>query len=59
MITWSSGDTIVRSPIEAWPVTIVAPDSADGNGNGDSALVTSGLSLGALRLDLTGSQTAH
>ena len=57
MITWSSGDTIVRSPIEAWPVTIVAPDSADGNG--DSALVTSGLSLGALRLDLTGSQTAH
>ncbi|GGK91214.1 hypothetical protein GCM10007382_09150 [Salinibacterium xinjiangense] len=69
-LTWSSGDTTVRSPIAARPVTIVAPDSVEGigvtgsvdvtvtpGGNGDIALATSGLSLGALLPDPTGTQT--
>ena len=71
-ITWSSGDTTVRSPIAARPVAIVAPDSVEGigvtgsvdvtvtpGGNGDIALATSGLSLGALLPDPTGTQTEH
>ncbi len=60
-LTWTSGDTTVRSPIAVQPVTIVAPASAEGTGvtgsvavevtpggDGEIPLSTSGLSAGVL-----------
>ena len=60
-LTWTSGDTTVRSPIAVQPVTIVAPASVDGEGvtgsvavevtpggDGEIPLSTSGLSAGTL-----------
>ena len=71
-LTWTSGDTTVRSPIAVRPATIVAPSDAEGTGvtgsvdvtvtpggNGDIALSTSGLSQGALLADPTGSAPGH
>lgn len=64
-LTWTSGDTTVRSPLAAKPVTIIAAAEVAGEGvagsvdvsvtpggTGDIALATSGLSLGEV---LTGS----
>ncbi|WP_223158882.1 S8 family serine peptidase [Microcella alkalica] len=58
-LTWTSGDTTVRSPLAAKPVTIIAAaevagEGVDGSvevsvtpgGTGDIALATTGLSLG-------------
>ncbi len=58
-LTWTSGETTVRSPIVVQPVTIVAPAMVEGEGTtgsvdiavtpggtGDIALSTTGLSLG-------------
>jgi len=60
-LTWTSGDTTVRSPIAVQPVTIVAPASVEGEGvtgsvsvevtpggDGEIPLSTSGLSAGTL-----------
>lgn len=60
-LTWTSGDTTVRSPIAVQPVTIVAPSSVEGEGvtgsvavevtpggDGEIPLSTSGLSAGVL-----------
>lgn len=60
-VSWASGDTVVRTPVAVQPVTIVAPNDVEGTGtygsvdvevtpggNGDIALGTTGLSLGAL-----------
>ena len=58
-LTWTSGETVARSPIVVQPVTIVAPASVEGEGTtgsvdiavtpggtGDIALSTTGLSRG-------------
>lgn len=71
-LTWTAGDTVVRSPIAVQPVTIVAPASVNGEGvsgsvdvevtpggTGDIALATSGLSAGTLLPDPTGTETEH
>jgi len=71
-LTWTSGDTTVRSPIAVQPATIVAPTDAEGTGvtgsvdvtvtpggTGDIALSTTGLSRGALLPDPTGSAPGH
>ncbi len=71
-LTWTSGDTTVRSPVAVRPVTIVAPESAEGEGvsgavavevtpggDGDIALATSGLTAGALLADPTGTEPDH
>ena len=71
-LTWTSGDTTVRSPIAVRPATIVAPTDAEGTGTtgsvdvtvtpggtGDIPLATSGLSLGALLPDPTGTAPGH
>ncbi|MEP6479999.1 MAG: S8 family serine peptidase, partial [Rhodoglobus sp.] len=71
-LVWTSGDTIVRSPIAVQPVTIVAPHNAEGTGttgavdvtvtpggNGDIPLSTNGLSAGVLLPDPTGTETEH
>lgn len=63
-LTWTSGDTTVRSPLAAQPVTIIAATEVTGEGvegsvdvsvtpggTGDIALATTGLSLGALLAD--------
>ena len=60
-LTWTSGDTSVRSPIAVQPVTIVAPGSVEGTGvtgsvsvevtpggDGEIPLSTSGLSAGVV-----------
>ena len=71
-LTWTSGDTAVRSPIAVRPVTIVAPADAEGTGvtgsvdvavtpggTGDIPLSTTGLSQGALLPDPTGTAPGH
>lgn len=71
-LTWTSGDTAVRSPIAVQPVTIVAPASVEGEGvtgsvavevtpggDGDIPLATTGLSAGELLADPTGTETEH
>ena len=71
-LTWTSGDLTVRSPIAVQPVTIVAPGDVEGEGvtgsvdvtvtpggNGDIPLSTTGLSLGTLAPDATGTGTEH
>lgn len=71
-LTWTSGDTTVRSPIAIQPVTIVAPDDVEGTGisgsvditvtpggDGKIPLSTSGLSEGVLAADPTGTETEH
>ncbi|NUU18821.1 S8 family serine peptidase [Cellulomonas humilata] len=71
-LTWTSGDTAVRSPIAVQPVTIVAPASVAGTGvtgsvavevtpggDGDIPLATTGLSAGELLADPTGTETEH
>ena len=60
-LTWTSGGTVVRSPIAVRPVTIVAPAAVEGTGttgsvsvevtpggDGEIPLTTSGLSAGVL-----------
>ncbi|GAB2466327.1 subtilisin family serine protease [Conyzicola lurida] len=71
-LTWTSGETTVRSPIAVQPATIVAPAEVDGTGvtgsvdvsvtpggDGDIPLTTSGLSLGTLLPDATGDAPGH
>ncbi|MGV8885942.1 MAG: S8 family serine peptidase [Microbacteriaceae bacterium] len=71
-LTWTSGSTKVRSPLAVQPVTIVAPGDVAGTGvtgsvdvtvtpggNGDIPLATTGLSLGTLSPDPTGTETEH
>ncbi|HMM82785.1 MAG TPA: S8 family serine peptidase [Terrimesophilobacter sp.] len=71
-LTWTSGSTVVRSPIAIQPVTIVAPANAAGEGasgsvgitvtpgsDADIPLTTTGLSLGVLQPDPTGTETGH
>jgi hypothetical protein len=71
-LTWTSGDTTVRSPIAVRPATIVAPEDVEGTGvtgsvdvtvtpggTGDIPLATSGLSRGALVADPTGTAPGH
>jgi hypothetical protein len=71
-LTWTSGDTTVRSPIAVQPATIVAPSDVEGTGvtgsvdvtvtpggNGDIPLTTSGLSAGTLLPDPTGTAPGH
>ncbi|MEO6942958.1 MAG: S8 family serine peptidase, partial [Terrimesophilobacter sp.] len=65
-LTWTSGTTIVRSPIAIQPVTIVAPREVSGTGlsgtvgvtvtpggAGDIPLSTTGLTAGTLQIDPT------
>ncbi|TBN58626.1 serine protease [Glaciihabitans arcticus] len=71
-LTWTSGSTVVRSPIAVQPVTIVAPSDVEGTGvtgsvdvtvtpggNGDIPLSTTGLSQGVLAPDATGTDPEH
>ena len=71
-LTWTSGDTVVRSPLAVQPVTIVAPDQVDGTGvsgsarvtvtpggNADIPLATTGLTAGTLQPDPTRTETDH
>lgn len=71
-LTWTNGSTVVRSPIAIQPVTIVAPSSVEGTGvngsvdvtvtpggNGDIPLATTGLSLGVLHPDPSGTEPDH
>ena len=71
-LTWTSGDTTVRSPIAVRPATIVAPADAEGTGvtgsvdvtvtpggTGDIPLATSGLTQGTLLPDPTGTAPGH
>lgn len=71
-LTWTSGSTVVRSPIAIQPVAIVAPTEVSGEGvNGsvgvtvtpgadaDIPLTTTGLTLGVLHPDPTGVETEH
>jgi hypothetical protein len=71
-LTWTSGSTTVRSPIAVQPVTIVAPNEAEGTGvtgstditvtpggNGEIPLSTTGLTAGELLPDPDGTETEH
>lgn len=71
-LTWTSGETAVRSPVAVQPVAILAPDSVEGEGvtgsvpvevtpgfTGDIPLTTTGLSAGELLADPTGTETEH
>lgn len=71
-LTWTSGDTTVRSPIAVRPATIVAPSDVEGagvagsvdvtvtpGGNGDIPLASTGLSPGVLLPDPTGAAVGH
>lgn len=71
-LTWTSGDTTVRSPIAIQPVTIVAPSSAAGTGtsgavditvtpggDGDITLSSTGLTAGTLQPDSSGTAPGH
>jgi hypothetical protein len=71
-LTWTSGDTSVRSPIAVQPATIVAPTDVEGTGvtgsvditvtpggSGDIPLSTSGLTAGTLLPDPTGTAPGH
>ncbi|TFB80790.1 serine protease [Terrimesophilobacter mesophilus] len=71
-LTWTSGSTVVRSPIAVQPVTIVAPAEASGTGltgsvdvtvtpGGDGVipLSTTGLTPGTLQRDPTNTVKDH
>lgn len=71
-LTWTSGSTVVRSPIAIQPVTIVAPANAEGvgvsgstaitvtpGGTGEIPLTTTGLARGILQADPTGAEANH
>jgi subtilisin family serine protease len=71
-LDWTSGDTVVHSPVAIRPVTIVAPSSVSGTGTygavqvevtpggtGDIPLSTTGLTKGVLQPDPTGTETEH
>ena len=71
-LNWTSGDTVVHSPVAVQPVTIVAPENAQGEGvagsvditatpGGDDVipLTTTGLTAGVLEPDPTGGQSEH
>lgn len=71
-LTWTSGSTVVRSPVAIQPVAIVAPEEVSGEGvsgsvgvtvtpgaDADIPLTTTGLSLGVLQPDPTGVETEH
>ena len=71
-LTWTSGSTVVRSPIAIQPVTIVAPANAEGvgisgsttitvtpGGTGEIPLLTTGLAKGILQADPTGKEREH
>lgn len=71
-VTWTSGATIVRSPVAVQPVTLVAPDSVEGTGaygavqvevtpggTGDIPLTTTGLTAGTLHPDPEGVEPDH
>lgn len=71
-LTWTSGSTVVRSPVAIQPVAIVAPAEVSGEGvsgsvgvtvtpgsDADTPLTTTGLSLGVLQPDPTGVETEH
>ncbi len=71
-LTWTSGSTVVRSPIGIQPVAIVAPANVAGEGasgsvdvtvtpgsDADIPLSTTGLSLGVLQPDPNGVETEH
>ncbi len=71
-LTWTSGSTVVRSPIAIQPVTIVAPANVAGEGaygsvgitvtpgsTADIPLASTGLSLGVLQPDPTGADLVH
>jgi subtilisin family serine protease len=71
-LDWTSGDTVVHSPVAIRPVTIVAPSSVSGTGTygavevqvtpggtGDIPLSTTGLTRGVLQPDPTGTETEH
>jgi subtilisin family serine protease len=71
-LTWTSGNTTVRSPIAVQPATIVAPASVEGTGvtgsvdvtvtpggTGDIPLATTGLTAGTLLPDPTGTAPGH
>jgi hypothetical protein len=71
-LTWTSGSTVVRSPIAVQPVAIVAPSEVAGEGVTGSVdvtvtpgsdakipLATTGLTLGVLQPDPTGVEAEH
>ncbi|TPW72774.1 S8 family serine peptidase [Schumannella sp. 10F1B-5-1] len=71
-LSWTSGDTVVRSPLAVKPVSIVAPATVTGTGtsgsvdvevtpgaDGPLSLTTTGLSKGALLPDPTGADPEH
>ena len=71
-LDWTSGDTVVHSPVAIRPVTIVAPPSVSGagttgsvevevtpGGNGEIPLSTTGLTRGVLHPDPTGTEPEH
>ncbi len=71
-IDWTSGDTVVQSPVAVQPVTIVSPSNASGKGvsgsvgidvtpggDGDIALATTGLTPGTLQADPTRVEKEH
>ena len=71
-LDWTSGETVVHSPIAVQPVTIVAPANATGEGvtgsvgidvtpggTGDIRLATTGLTAGVLQPDPTQAETEH
>lgn len=71
-LTWTSGDTTVRSPLAAKPVTIIAATEVAGEGvegsvevsvtpggTGDIALATTGLSRGELLADPNDPESAN
>lgn len=71
-LTWTSGDTVVHSPVAVRPVTIEAPATASGTGTygavdvtvtpggtGDIPLTSTGLTAGVFYEDPTGTETEH
>ncbi|MBC7723863.1 MAG: S8 family serine peptidase [Burkholderiaceae bacterium] len=71
-LDWTSGDTVVHSPVALQPVPIVAPASASGEGvsgsvditvtpgsTGDIPLSTTGLTAGVFQADPTGASADH
>ena len=71
-LTWTSGDTVVHSPVAVRPVTIEAPATASGTGTygavdvtvtpggtGEIPLSSTGLTAGIFYEDPTGTETEH
>ncbi|MCU1424342.1 MAG: serine protease, partial [Microbacteriaceae bacterium] len=71
-LTWTSGDTTVRSPIAVQPAAILAPEFVEGTGvtgsldvtvtpgtTGDIALSSTGLSAGEFLADPTNTAPGH